>query len=88
VSLNENGVCSLVIVIFFGVLLVIQILLIFTVFFSFLSKRVINQNVIQVFQLFETIHSLVLVSLITLIARQNERVIGHVENLQVIFEVL
>ena len=85
--LNKNRVCNRIFIVLLSILLIVGVLLILTILLSFLPKGIINQNVIEVFKLFQAINGLILVALITLIAREQEGIVSHVQNLHIILKV-
>jgi len=85
--LNKNGVRNGIFIVLLCILLIISILLIFTILLGFLPQGIIDQNVIQVFKLLQPINSLILVSMVTLIAAQYELIACHIQNLHIILEV-
>lgn len=86
--LDEFRIYNLVIIVFLCVFLIVEILLIFAIFLGLCSQRLVNENVIQILEVFQFVDSLELVSLVTLVASEYVRIFSHVEHLQVVFEVL
>ena len=84
--LHEFWIDNLVIIVFLRVFLIVEILLIFAVLFGLSSQRLINQNVVQIFKIFQFVDSLELVSLVTLVTSEYVRIV-HIEYLQVVFDV-
>ena len=84
--LHKLRVDNLVIIVLFCVFLVVEILLILAILLGLRFQCLINKDVVQVLEIFQFIDRLELVSLITLIAGEHIRIVGHVQDLQIVFK--
>ena len=87
-SFGKFRISDLVIVILFLSILIIKLLVrIFAELLSILSKWLVNQDIVQVFQVFQQKHSWVFVTLVWLVTSQDEWIVLHVQHLQVVFQI-
>lgn len=80
-GLNELWINNLIFIFLFGVLLIVQILLVLAILLCLSDQRLINQNIVQVLKILQLINCLELVTLITLIASKLIRIVRHVQHL-------